>query len=126
MSFCGDEWEIFGRITEASEDAEVEEVPGEVCSVRIVVPWAMQAYSNCVGADGLEAMARWRGQVGYRAKSGATKSLLEPVQREDVVRARINGKCVKLQAGSSEREQGWEVAAAFGDVGCCGRQNLRT
>jgi hypothetical protein len=42
---------------EASEDAEVEEVPGEVCSVRIVVPCAMQAYSNCVGADEVEAMA---------------------------------------------------------------------
>lgn len=74
MSFCGDEWEIFGRITEASEDAEVEEVPGEVCSVRIVVPWAMQAYSNCVGADELEAIARRRGRIGYSANLGATKA----------------------------------------------------
>lgn len=42
---------------EAREDAEVEDVPGEVCSVRIVVSCAMQAYSNCVGADEVEAMA---------------------------------------------------------------------
>ena len=47
-------------MTEASEDAEVEEVPGEVCSVRIVVPWAIHAYSSCVGADELEDMARYR------------------------------------------------------------------
>ena len=31
-----------GRITEASEEAEVEDAPGEVCSVRMVLPWAMQ------------------------------------------------------------------------------------
>ena len=37
------EWEIFGRITEASEEADVDEVPGEVCSVRMVVPCAIHA-----------------------------------------------------------------------------------
>lgn len=30
-------------MTEAREEALVEEVPGTVCSVRMVVPWAMQA-----------------------------------------------------------------------------------
>ena len=30
--------EILGRITEAREDAWLEEVPGDVCSVRMVVP----------------------------------------------------------------------------------------
>lgn len=112
MSFCGDEWEIFGRITEASDDAEVEEVPGEVCSVRIVVPWAMQAYSNCVGADGLEAMACWRNQVGYRAKSGTTKAFSNQYKEKDVVRARINGNVssCKQEAASANR---LEVAAAL-------------
>lgn len=32
-----------GRMTEAREEAEEDEVPGEVCSVSIVVPWAIQA-----------------------------------------------------------------------------------
>ena len=43
MSFWGEEWEIFGRIKDAKDDAEVEEAPGEVCSVRIVLPWAIHA-----------------------------------------------------------------------------------
>ena len=34
---------ILGRITEARDEADVEDVPGAVCSVRMVVPWAMQA-----------------------------------------------------------------------------------
>lgn len=35
--------EILGRITEAREEALVDEVPAVVCSVRIVLPCAMQA-----------------------------------------------------------------------------------
>ena len=38
--------EILGRITEAREDAWLDEVPGDVCSVRMVVPCAMQALSE--------------------------------------------------------------------------------
>lgn len=38
VSFWGEEWEIFGRITLAREEALVLLVPGVVCSVRIVVP----------------------------------------------------------------------------------------
>lgn len=34
---------IFGRMIDASEEAEVDEVPGDECSARIVVRWAMQA-----------------------------------------------------------------------------------
>lgn len=30
-------------MTEARDEAEDDEVPGEVCSVRMVVPWAIQA-----------------------------------------------------------------------------------
>jgi hypothetical protein len=30
-------------MTEASEEAEEEEVPGDVCSVRMVFPWAIHA-----------------------------------------------------------------------------------
>ena len=41
------ECEILGRMMEVSEDAEVDEVPGEVCSVKIVVPCAMHALSDC-------------------------------------------------------------------------------
>ena len=41
------ECEIFGRITEASEEAWLDDVPGDVCSVRIVVPWAIHALSRC-------------------------------------------------------------------------------
>lgn len=33
---------IFGRMIEAKDEAAVEEVPGEECSVRMVVRWAMQ------------------------------------------------------------------------------------
>lgn len=32
---------IFGRIIEASEEAEVDEAPGEECSAKIVVPCAI-------------------------------------------------------------------------------------
>lgn len=32
---------IFGRMMEASEEAAVDELPGEECSARIVVRWAM-------------------------------------------------------------------------------------
>lgn len=35
---AGVEWEIFGRMTEASEEADDDEVPGDVCSVKMVVP----------------------------------------------------------------------------------------
>jgi hypothetical protein len=38
VSFAGVEWEILGRMTEANDDAAEDDVPGEVCSVRIVVP----------------------------------------------------------------------------------------
>jgi len=31
---------------EASEEAEEDEVPGDVCSVKMVVPWAMHALKN--------------------------------------------------------------------------------
>lgn len=34
-------------MTEAREDAWLDEVPGDVCSARIVVPWAMQALRRC-------------------------------------------------------------------------------
>ena len=37
VSFAGLEWDILGRIAEASADAEDDEVPGEVCSVSMVV-----------------------------------------------------------------------------------------
>ena len=30
-------------MTEAREEAWLEDVPGDVCSVKMVVPWAMQA-----------------------------------------------------------------------------------
>lgn len=43
ICFCGVEWEILGRIRVARFKAEVEDVPGEECSVRIVVLWAMHA-----------------------------------------------------------------------------------
>ena len=43
MSFSGELWDILGRITEARDEAEDDEAPGEVCSVRIVVPCARQA-----------------------------------------------------------------------------------
>ena len=33
---------ILGRMTEARDEAEVEDVPGAECSVRIVVRWAIQ------------------------------------------------------------------------------------
>jgi hypothetical protein len=38
VSFCGVEWETLGRMTETREEAEDEDVPGDVCSVSIVVP----------------------------------------------------------------------------------------
>lgn len=45
VSFCGDEWSILGRISDASDDvcddAEV------VHSARIVVWYAMQALARC-------------------------------------------------------------------------------
>lgn len=33
---------IFGRMIDAREEAAVEEVPGEECSAKIVVRWAIQ------------------------------------------------------------------------------------
>ena len=48
MSFVGVECEILGRIAEASEEAEAEEVPDEVCSVRMVVSCATQALHSDV------------------------------------------------------------------------------
>lgn len=33
---------ILGRMTEARDEAEVEDVPGAECSARIVVRWAIQ------------------------------------------------------------------------------------
>lgn len=30
-------------MTEASDEAEEDEVPGDVCSVKMVVPWAIHA-----------------------------------------------------------------------------------
>lgn len=41
MSFWGEEWSIFGRMTEARE--ELLEAAEVVCSVSIVVLWAIQA-----------------------------------------------------------------------------------
>jgi len=49
-------WEILGRITEAREEAFVDDVPAAVCSARIVVPCAMQAYRRCVELLELEAI----------------------------------------------------------------------
>lgn len=43
---------IFGRMMDASDEAEVDEVPGDECSARIVVRWAIQALldvSHCRG-----------------------------------------------------------------------------
>lgn len=42
MSFCGEVCEILGRMTEARDDADVEDVPGAEASTRIVVRFAMQ------------------------------------------------------------------------------------
>lgn len=39
-------WEILGRITEAREEAFVDDVPAAVCSARIVLPCAMQALES--------------------------------------------------------------------------------
>jgi hypothetical protein len=41
VSFCGLSCVIFGRMMEASDEAAVDELPGEECSARIVVRWAM-------------------------------------------------------------------------------------
>ncbi len=43
VSFCGFWWEILGRMIEAREDAAVDDVPGDECSVRMVVLLAIQA-----------------------------------------------------------------------------------
>lgn len=43
VSFWGWACEILGRIRLAREDALVEDVPGVVCSVKIVVSRAIQA-----------------------------------------------------------------------------------
>ena len=40
------ECEILGRITEAREEAWLDEVPGDVCSVRMVVSWAIHALED--------------------------------------------------------------------------------
>lgn len=42
VNFWGLSWAILGRIIDARDDAAVEDVPGEECSARIVVRWAMQ------------------------------------------------------------------------------------
>ena len=47
---CGLEWEILGSITEARDDAELEDAPGDVCSARMVVPWAIQALSQVLAS----------------------------------------------------------------------------
>lgn len=39
---------------EARLEAEVEEAPGEVCSVRMVVPWARQALERVVRSGRVE------------------------------------------------------------------------
>lgn len=49
MSFVGFEWSIFGRMREARE--EVPEAAEDVCSVRIVVLWAIHAYSSGVEVE---------------------------------------------------------------------------
>lgn len=42
VSFWDLSWEIFGRMIEARDEAAVDEAPGEECSARMVVRWAMQ------------------------------------------------------------------------------------
>lgn len=42
VSFCGLSCEIFGRMMEASDEAALDELPGEECSARMVVRCAMQ------------------------------------------------------------------------------------
>lgn len=37
VSFWGLSWVIFGRMMEASDDAAVDEVPGEECSAKMVL-----------------------------------------------------------------------------------------
>jgi hypothetical protein len=49
VSFCGEEWSIFGRMREARDDAC--ELADEVCSVRMVVLRAIHAYSSGVEED---------------------------------------------------------------------------
>ena len=43
VSFWGESCDILGRIMDANEEAEVDDVPGTECSVRIVVLCAIQA-----------------------------------------------------------------------------------
>ena len=43
VSFAGVECDILGRMTDASDEAEDEEVPGDVCSDKMVFPCAMHA-----------------------------------------------------------------------------------
>ena len=43
---------IFGRIIEARDEAAVEDVPGEECSARIVVRWAMHELLGDAWLDG--------------------------------------------------------------------------
>lgn len=42
VSFCGLSCVIFGRMMEASDEAALDELPGEECSARMVVRCAMQ------------------------------------------------------------------------------------
>lgn len=58
VSFWGWEWVIFGRMREGSE--EVAELAEVVCSVRMVLLWAMQAYRSGVWVDD-DAMVVERG-----------------------------------------------------------------
>jgi len=54
VSFSGLLWLIFGRMTEAKEEAW--EDADEVCSVRIVELWAMQEYRRGDVAEDEEAI----------------------------------------------------------------------
>jgi hypothetical protein len=59
VSFAGVEWPILGRMTDASDEALLEDVPGAVCSVRMVTPWAMHALYVIVSAH-----------IGYTGMAG--------------------------------------------------------
>ena len=52
VSFWGLSWVIFGSIIDARDEAAVEDVPGEECSARIVVRWAMHELLGDAWLDG--------------------------------------------------------------------------
>lgn len=62
VSLVGFEWSIFGRMREARE--EVPEAAEEVCSVRMVVLWAMHAYSSGVEVEEDAIFLLVRGGLG--------------------------------------------------------------